>query len=203
MYLAQNKLPFHKATTRRTETFAERYLLLYPLLFRLNTSTGKESAVLAIPESCVDKIITLYHFWRTLQLCRNEKPQPRQLHHRINLNCKPINRFSMGWKVMPQSYEEDTFILVVIDKVTNFMKTMLINQSTLEEIGNASIEYVFSRYCILKSMIMGQDIAFMSTLINYLFKRLGIKFQTLAPYNHSSIQSEHGIKSLATILIKI
>ena len=42
----------------------------------------------------------------------------------------------------------------------------------------------------------------MSTLMNYLFKRLNIKIKTVAPYNHQSLQAEHGIKSLSTILTK-
>ena len=33
-------------------------------------------------------------------------------------------------------------------------------------------------------MIMDLDSAFMSWLMNYLFKRLGIKIKTEAPYNH-------------------
>ena len=37
---------------------AERYILLDSLLFKINQE--KESAILAIPETCVDKIITLY-----------------------------------------------------------------------------------------------------------------------------------------------
>ena len=49
---------------------------------------------------------------------------------------------------------------------------------------------------------MDQDSAFMSTLMNYLFKRLNIKIKTVAPYNHQSLQAEHGIKSLLTILMK-
>ena len=40
----------------------------------------------------------------------------------------------------------------------------------------------------------------MSTLMNYLFKRLKIKMKTVAPYNHQSLHAEHGIKSLFTIL---
>ena len=35
--------------------------MLDSLLFKLTTVPGKESAVLAIPEICADKIITLYH----------------------------------------------------------------------------------------------------------------------------------------------
>ena len=42
----------------------------------------------------------------------------------------------------------------------------------------------------------------MSSLMNYLFKRLGIKIKTVVPYNHQSLQAEHGIKSLSHILTK-
>ena len=40
---------------------AEKYILLDFLLFKLITIPGKEAALLAIPEICADKIITLYH----------------------------------------------------------------------------------------------------------------------------------------------
>ena len=49
---------------------------------------------------------------------------------------------------------------------------------------------------------MDQDSAFMSSLINYLFKKFDIKIKNVAPYNHQSLQAEHGIKSLSTILTK-
>ena len=42
----------------------------------------------------------------------------------------------------------------------------------------------------------------MSSLMNYLFKKLGIKIKTVGPYNHQSLQAEHGIKSLSNILTK-
>ena len=49
---------------------------------------------------------------------------------------------------------------------------------------------------------MDQESAFMSTLMNYLFKILNINIKTVALYNHQSLQAEHGIKSLSTILTK-
>ena len=49
---------------------------------------------------------------------------------------------------------------------------------------------------------MDQDSAFMSSLITYLFHRLNIKIKTIAPYNHQSLQAEHGIKSLTCISTK-
>ena len=59
LYLSQNKLPSSKSAIRKLETLAEKYVLLDSLLFKI--SLEKETAVLAIPEKCADKIITLYH----------------------------------------------------------------------------------------------------------------------------------------------
>ena len=47
---------------------------------------------------------------------------------------------------------------------------------------------------------MDQDSAFISSLMNYLFKKFDIKIRTVATYNYQSLQAEHGIKSLFTIL---
>ena len=60
-YLAHNRLPSKKAAMRRVELLAEKYIMLDSLLFKLTTIPGKEAALLAIPEICADKIITLYH----------------------------------------------------------------------------------------------------------------------------------------------
>ena len=79
---------------------------------------------------------------------------------------------------------------------------MPIYQARSEEVGDASIDNVISKYGIPACLIMDQDSAFMSTIMNYLFKRLNIKVKTVAPFNPQSLQVEHGIKSLSTILTK-
>ena len=59
-YLAQKRLLSKKAAMKRVEILAEKYILL-DLLFKLIIIPGKETALLAIPETCAYKIITLYH----------------------------------------------------------------------------------------------------------------------------------------------
>ena len=136
------------------------------------------------------------------QLNRKDKPLVRQLQSRINLNYRPLLRLSMDLKVMPRSCKGHRYVLCVIDEVTNYMITAPIKQSRSEEVGEALINDVISKYCIPDYMIMDLDSAFMSSLMNYLFKRLGIKIKTVAPYNHQSLQAEHSIKSLSNILTK-
>ena len=59
LHLSQNKLPSSKLMIRKLETLAEEYVFLDSLLFKI--SSEKKTAVLAVPETCADKIITLYH----------------------------------------------------------------------------------------------------------------------------------------------
>ena len=90
----------------------------------------------------------------------------------------------------------------MVDEVTNYIITAPVRQAKSEEIGEILINSVFSKYCVPDYMIMDLDSAFMSSLMTYLFKKLGIQIKTVAPYNHQSLQAEHGIKSLSNILIK-
>ena len=79
---------------------------------------------------------------------------------------------------------------------------MAIYHSRSEEIGDALIDNIISKYGIAEYVITDQDSAFMSMLMSYLFKKLNIKIKTVALYNHQSLQAEHGIKSLPIILTK-
>ena len=103
---------------------------------------------------------------------------------------------------MPRSQKGHRYILCIIDKVANYPITAPLYQARSEEVGEALIEHVITKYCTSDNMIMDQDSAFMSSLINYLFKGLGIKMKSVGPCNHQSLQAEHSIKSLSNILTK-
>ena len=108
----------------------------------------------------------------------------------------------MDMKVMPRSLKGHKFILCIIDEVTNYLTTMPIYHTRSEEIGDVLLDNIISKYGIPGYIIMDQDSAFMSTPMNHSFKKLNIKIKTVAPYNHQSLQAEHGIKSLSMILTK-
>ena len=234
-YLLWNKLSSSKSTIKKLQAISEKYVLLDSLLFSI--CPEKETAVLAIPETCSDKIITTYykslfaghqgvikmyltiidkffipnlmHYLRSYikgchicQLSRKKMPPLRHLQTRINPNYIPMSRLSMDLKVMPRSHKGHKYILYIIDEVTNFLITVPIFHAKLEEVGEALLGQVITKYCIPEYIIMNQDSAFMSSLMIYLFKRLDIKVKTIASFNHQSLQVEHGIKSLTYILTK-
>ena len=103
---------------------------------------------------------------------------------------------------MPRSHKGHRYILCIIDELTNYLVTIPIFQARSKEIGEALIENVIMKYCIPEYIIMDQDSAFMSSLMTYLFHKFDIKIKTVAPYNHQSLQAEHGIKLLSHILTK-
>ena len=61
LYLAQNKLPHKKSAICKVESLSEKFVLLDSLLFKIVTTQERESALLAVPEICTDKILSLYH----------------------------------------------------------------------------------------------------------------------------------------------
>ena len=219
LYLAQNRLSSSKAAIRKVEMLAEKCILLDSLLFKVMSTPEKEKAVLAIPETCVDDVISLYHsslfaghqgiiktyltisnkffipnlihYLRSYikgclicQLMRNEKPLTRQLQTRINLNYRPWSRLSMDLKVRPRSGKGHKFILCIMYEVRNYLITVQIYQSKVEEIGEALVEHIITKYCVPNYIVMNQDSAFMSSLLNYLFNKFNIKIKMVAPFNH-------------------
>ena len=84
---------------------------------------------------------------------------------------------------MPRLHKGHRYILCIIDEVTNFLVTVPIFQAKSEEVGEALLEHVITKYCIPEYIIMDQDCSFMSSLMTYLFHRLDIKI------NKSSLQS--------------
>ena len=73
--------------------------------------------------------------------------------------------------------------------MTNYLITVPIYHSRSEEVEETVIEHIISKYCVPDCIIMDQDSAFMSTLMNYLFRKFNIKIKTVAPYNHQSLQA--------------
>ena len=113
-----------------------------------------------------------------------------------------MSRLSMDLKMMPKSQKGHWFILCMIDKMTNYLITPPLYQARSEKVGEALIENIISKFGMPDYMMMDQDSAFMSSLMSYLFKKLGITVKTVGPYNHKSLQAEHGIKWLSSILSK-
>ena len=73
---------------------------------------------------------------------------------RINLNYRSLSRLSVDLKVMPKSYRGHKFILCVIDEMTNYLIIVPKHQARSEEIGDALIDNVISKYGIPDYMIM-------------------------------------------------
>ena len=90
---------------------------------------------------------------------------------------------------MPRSYKGHKYILCIADELTNYLITVPIFQARSEEIAEALIENVITKYCIPDYIIMDQDSTFMSSLMTYLLDKFNIKIKTVVSYNHQSLQA--------------
>ena len=180
------------------------------MLYHASLFTGHQG-VIKTYLTITDKFFIpgLMHYLRSFikgchicQLVRVDKLPERQLEPRIYLNYKPLSRLSMDLKVMPKSQKGHKFILCIIDGVTNYLITAPLCHARSEEVSEMLIENVIAKYRVPDCIIMDQDRAFMSSVMDYLFGKLSIKIKMVGPYNHQSLQAEHGIKSLSNILKK-
>ena len=86
------------------------------------------------------------------------------------------------WYTLISAIRSNKYILCIIGEVTSYLIMVPLHQSRSGEICNAIIENVMSKYCLPDFIIMDEDSAFMSSLMNYLFKKLDIKIKTVVPY---------------------
>ena len=91
-----------------------------------------------------------------------------------NSYLKAMTTLSRDLKVMFRSYKGHKYIPVVITEVTSFMVAIPIHHSRSEGIGYALIQHIFNKDSMLEYIIMDQNSGFMPTLVNYLFRKLGI-----------------------------
>ena len=73
-----------------------------------------------------------------------------------------MSRLNMDLKVMPRSQKGHCYILCIIHEVTNYLGTVSLFQARSEEVGEALIENIITKYGTPEYMIMDQDSTFMS-----------------------------------------
>ena len=57
-----------------------------------------------------------------------------------------MSRLSMDLKVMPRSQKGHQYILCIIDKVTTYLVTVPLFHPRSEEVGEALIEHIITKY---------------------------------------------------------
>ena len=135
------------------------------------------------------------------QTLKNDKRFDRPFNRRIiDINAPSLTHLSMDVKHMPLSKDKYNYILVILCKISNFIVAVPLKTATAPEICNAIMD-IFMGYFGIR-IVCDQDLAFMSHLTQWFLHTYGIHVTTAGPTNHQSLMAEHGIKSLANILMK-
>ena len=148
----------------------------------------------------VRKYIISCHVCQTF---KNHKRFDRPFNRRvIDMNAPSLTHISMDIKHMPPSKDKFSYILVMICEFSNFIVAVPLKSATAPEICESIMENFIGYFGTPTRIVCDQDPAFMSHLTQWFLKSYGIHVTTASPTNHQSLMAEHGIKSLANILMK-
>ena len=137
------------------------------------------------------------------QTFKNHKRFDRPMNRRIvDINAPTLTHISMDIKHMPPSKDKFHYILVMLCEASNFMVAAPMKTATAPEICNTTMDHFMGYFGTPTRIVCDQDPAFMSHLCQWFLHSYGIRVTTASPTNHQSLMAEHGIKSLANILMK-
>ena len=85
---------------------------------------------------------------------------------------------------------------------SNFIVAIPMKTAIAPDICNAIMDSFIGYFGTPIRIVCDQDPAFMSHLTQWFLHTYGIHVTTTSPTNHQSLMAEHGIKSLASILMK-
>ena len=137
------------------------------------------------------------------QTFKNHKRFDRSMNRRIiDINAPTLTHISMDIKHMPPSKDKFHYILVMLCEASNFMVAAPMKTATAPEICNTIMDHFTGYFGTPTRIMCDQDPAFMSHLCQWFLHSYGIHVTTASPTNHQSLMAEHGIKSLANILMK-
>ena len=137
------------------------------------------------------------------QTFKNHKRFDRPMNRRIiDINAPTLTHISMDIKHMPPSKDKFHYILVMLCEASNFMVAAPMKTATAPEICNTIMDHFMGYFGTPPRIVCDQDPAFMSHLCQWFLHSYGIHVTTASPTNHQSLMAEHGIKSLANILMK-
>ena len=142
------------------------------------------------------------HGCHICQMFKVGKNYKRPFHKRINLNTPALTKISMDVKEMVNSTNGYKYILVILCEVSNFMVALPLRSDTAKEVCDSLMNGYVKYFGTPTHIICDKDPSFMSSMCGYFYQQLGIQLITVSPTNHKSLMAEHGIKSLANILIK-
>ena len=103
---------------------------------------------------------------------------------------------------MPPSKNKFHYILVMLCEASNFMVAAPMKTATAPEICNTIMDHFMGYFGAPTRIVCDQDPAFMSHLCQWVSPLIWYTCHHSQPHKSPVLMAEHGIKSLANILMK-
>ena len=136
------------------------------------------------------------------QIFKGKKNQNRPFKKRVHLNTPAMSMVSMDIKYMPKGHSGFKYLLVLICETSNFIVVEPLRSTDATHICKALERHYIRYFGSPTHIVCDQDPAFTSGLMHALTLKYNTKLITVGTTNHKSLQAEHGIKSIASLLKK-
>ena len=125
----------------------------------------------------------------------------KQFENRKKLYYTSIRKLSCDIKCMYRASTGHRFILVVTNEVTNYLVTIPLHRGTSHDVGEALINYVFENMAP-SCLVFDEDQSFISSIMQYIYKRIGFKIKAPSPYSKCSSKAERQIIPRSEMIAK-
>ena len=95
------------------------------------------------------------------------------------------------------------FIFVIVDEVNNYLVTIPLYRGTSDKTSEACINHVFCIHGPPSYLFFwDKEQAFLSSVMQHIYKRLEIKIKTTSPYNNFSLKTARHIRTISEMTAK-
>ena len=113
-----------------------------------------------------------------------------------------MGKLSCDIKYMYGTSTDRKFIPLLADEVKNYLMTITLYLETLHKVEESLINHLFYKHCPFLYLIFDEDHAFLSSVMQYIYKRLVIKMKTISPDNHGSLNTERHVRTIREMIVK-
>ena len=152
---------------------------------------------------------SMFDYVRKYLLCcqecqsRREKDADKAAYFpRIPLSFRPMSRISADIKYMPPSHLGFNYILLCTCEISNYVIGIPLEKRDASCIAEALMNKVVYTHGAPRTLIIDEDRALTSMVMQELYKRLKVRSITVSPLNHGSNRTERYIRTLNNMLCK-
>ena len=152
-----------------------------------------------------DMFEKLQRYISSCKVCQQQKQKRGKIPYsypRIPLSSIPMSYISADIKYMPKGIYDYEFLLIAVCKISGFVIAIPLIKHDDVSLALALIDRIFFIFGPPKSLIVDEDRALSSKVMQYVLDALKIDVKCISPYNHGSLKTERCIQTINNLITR-